>query len=258
MAGVARVEAGVVQVASSELPTRGERVAHRRRYVADELLVRFRPGVGDQEVRAAHGQVGGRVARVIPRIGVHVVKLPPGADPDRALTSYRTFPGVQWAERNAYVYVSAAPNDPLYATHQWHYPLVRLPQAWDVVMRSPPDRGGGGYGRAVRPSGPAGPRGRRWDFVDGDADASDPGCPLVDPTEPSHGTHVAGTEPREHPSACSTSLESEGKRRATGWCAAGQASAGRTSLAFLPTHSPASTACQLRPAPRAALHPVLT
>ena len=193
VAGVARVEAGTAQVASSGLPTRGERVAGRRRYVADEILVRFRPGVADHEVQRAHGQVGGRVAGVIPRIGVHVVKLPAGADPERALASYRTFPGVQWAERNAYVYASAAPNDPLYATHQWHYPLVRLPEAWDVVTGSPlvvavvdtgvrfdhPDLQGVGAGG--------------WDFVDGDSDASDPGCPVVDPTEPSHGTHVAGT-----------------------------------------------------------------
>jgi len=193
VAGVARVEAGTVQVASSGLPTRGERVARRRRYVADEILVRFRPGVAEQEVRAAHAQVGGRVVRVIPRIGVHVVKLPAGTNPEGALASYRTSRWVQWAERNAYLYAAAAPNDPLYASHQWHYPLIRLPQAWDVVTGSPlivavvdtgvrfdhPDLEGLGVGG--------------WDFVDGDADASDPGCPVVDPTEPSHGTHVAGT-----------------------------------------------------------------
>jgi serine protease len=175
------------------MSTRAERRARKQRYVPDELLVRFRPGVAESDVRAAHAQVGGRVLRTIPRIGVQVVKLPPGVDPEAALAAYRSSPWVQSVERNAYVYAAATPNDPLFSTHQWHYPAIGLPSAWDVTKGSPVivavvDTG-------VRFDHPdlVGLSVPGWDFVDDDPDATDPGCPAVDPGEPSHGTHVAAT-----------------------------------------------------------------
>lgn len=195
VSGLAVAEAGTAQVASAaELPTRGERQAQaRRRFVPDELLVRFRPGAAGADVRAAHAQAGGRAVRTIPRIGVQVVKLAAGVDPDQALASYRASPWVAFAERNPYVYAAATPNDPMYATHQWHYPAVGLPSAWNVtkgsvVVVAVVDTG-------VRFDHPdlVGLSVPGWDFVDGDPDATDPGCPAVDPTEPSHGTHVAAT-----------------------------------------------------------------
>ncbi len=193
VSGTAVVQAGTAQaVTTAALPRRAERRA-KRRFVRDELLVRFRSGVAEPEVRAVHARTGGSVVRMIPRIGVQVVKLPPGTDPESALAAYRASPAVEFAERNAYVYAAAAPNDPLYATHQWHYPAIGLPAAWDVVKGSPVivavvDSG-------VRFDHPdlAGVGVAGWDFVDGDPDATDPGCPTVDPTDPSHGTHVAGT-----------------------------------------------------------------
>lgn len=95
-----------------------------------------------------------------------------------------------------------APNDPLYS-QQWHYPLINLPQAWDVntgsgtivvvldtgVMLSHPDL----QGQFV-----AG-----YDFVSDPANAGDGDGIDPDPTDPGdsglpgggrfHGTHIAGT-----------------------------------------------------------------
>lgn len=195
VAGTVVAQAGTAQSAAvAALRTRSERGARGRpRYVPGELLVALRPGVGEQQAVAIHAQAGGRVIRSIPQIGVHVVRLSAVVSPEAALSAYRASPWVRFVERNAYVYPTATPNDPLYATHQWHYPSVQLPAAWDATKGSPVivavvDTG-------VRFDHPdlAGLGVAGWDFVDHDPDATDPGCPSVDPDEPSHGTHVAGT-----------------------------------------------------------------
>ena len=195
VSGTVVAQAGMAQTATvAALPTRAERTARgRRRYVPGEVLVGLRPGVGEQQAAAVHAQARGRVVRSIPRIGVHVVRLGAGVSAEDVLSAYRASPWVRFAERNAYVYPTATPNDPLYGTHQWHYPAIQLPAAWDATKGSPVivavvDTG-------VRFDHPdlAGLGVPGWDFVDGDPDATDPGCPSVDPAEPSHGTHVAGT-----------------------------------------------------------------
>jgi serine protease len=47
------------------------------------------------------------------------------------------------------------PNDPLYS-QQWHYPLINLPQAWDVNTGSGAIVAGTGYWRNAQPPGFAG------------------------------------------------------------------------------------------------------
>lgn len=103
-----------------------------------------------------------------------------------------------------YVYNAfASANDPLFA-RQWHYPLIRLPEAWDQAV------GGSGATVAVLDTGVltshpdlqsnlvAG-----YDFIsdpnvsnDGDgidADPSDPGDSVVIGLSSFHGSHVLGT-----------------------------------------------------------------
>jgi len=114
-------------------------------------------------------------------------------------------PDYQWAGLNYRAQTQAVPNDPLYS-RQWHYPAIRLPQAWDVTT------GDSSVIVAVLDSGVFEHTdivanvdyGNGFDFVtdefdaaDGDGldpDASDPGeaFPFLEPYL-SHGTHVAGT-----------------------------------------------------------------
>lgn len=96
-------------------------------------------------------------------------------------------PGVRYAEPN-YIRRALAtePNDTFYGS-QWHYPLINLPEAWDITT------GDGDVVVAVVDSGVlsghpdlddqlvAG-----YDFVDDDTDPEDV-------EESFHGTHVAGT-----------------------------------------------------------------
>lgn len=109
---------------------------------------------------------------------------------------------VSRAEPNYRRYAFATPNDPFYSL-QWHYPNIRLPQAWDLstgqsvivavvdsgVVTALPDL------QANMLPG--------YDFVDDlataadgdgrDSDPTDPGSGLGPGSNSWHGTHVAGT-----------------------------------------------------------------
>lgn len=106
-------------------------------------------------------------------------------------------PGVRYVERNTLIYAQRQPNDPHYP-YQWHYPLMRLPEAWDLTT------GGDYITGAVIDGGllASVDLNRTWpgfDFVD---DGDDGDSWDGDPTDTaaltsvdgfSHGTHVAGT-----------------------------------------------------------------
>jgi hypothetical protein len=161
-------------------------------YVPDQVLVKFRPTAQAQSVEALHQAAGGRVVRVIRQLGVHVVKLNPGISAASALAVYRASGLVEYAEQDVYRYAQATPNDTYYGL-QWHYPKIGLPAAWDVTT-------GGPVIVAVVDSGIrfdhpdlAGVTVPGYDFFANDPDPTDPGCPMVNASKPSHGTHVAGT-----------------------------------------------------------------
>lgn len=119
-----------------------------------------------------------------------------------ALKKLRLDPAVEYAEPNYIRQPLGLPQDPKYP-QQWHYPLINLPQAWDIntgsstvvialvdtgVLLNHPDL----QGRFV--SG--------YDFVsnldsalDGDgidSNADDPGDQIFNGSSSFHGTHVAG------------------------------------------------------------------
>lgn len=119
------------------------------------------------------------------------------------IKSLRADPRIQYAEPNYKVKTLAEPNDQGYSA-QWHYPLIGLPQAWDIttgsanvivavvdtgILSNHPDMAGqlvGGY-----------------DFVSdiensGDGDGIDPnpedtGGSVGGNSGSFHGTHVSGT-----------------------------------------------------------------
>ncbi len=192
--GTVTVASGTVQSLQAGLPRR-ERVKSLQglpRYVPDQLLVKFRPGVQAQSVGSLHQAAGGRVVRVVPQLGVHVVKLNPGVTAASALAAYRASPLVQYAEQDAYAYAFATPDDPGYPL-QWHYPKIGLPAAWDVTTGAPVIVAVVDTGIRFDHPDLAGVTVAGYDFFDNDPDPTDPGCPTVDPDDASHGTHVAGT-----------------------------------------------------------------
>lgn len=193
--GTVAVQAGTVQ--SLAIPQTPPHTSGPRRtrglpvYVPDQVVVRFRPITRAQDAEGLHRSVGSRVVRTIPQLGVHVVKVDPGQVPS-ALAAYRASPLVQYAEQDAYAYALAIPNDPYYSL-QWHYPKIGLPAAWDITTGGPVIVAVVDTGIRFDHPDLAGVTVPGYDFFDNDPDPTDPGCPVVDPTEPSHGTHVAGT-----------------------------------------------------------------
>src|SRR5574341_851824 len=71
------------------------------KYVPDELLVRFAPGVPPHVEASAHAAVGASVVKAFSLVdNLQLVKLAPGMDVKRVLQHYRQHPDVLYAEPN--------------------------------------------------------------------------------------------------------------------------------------------------------------
>jgi serine protease len=119
-----------------------------------------------------------------------------------ALAKKATLAAINWLRQQADVefaepnYIRRAffePNDKLYDV-QWHYPLINLPQAWDIVRtRTLTETRVAVIDTGIRPHADLDDAViGGYDFVDNDTDATDPGSTLSGSSN-FHGTHVSGT-----------------------------------------------------------------
>jgi subtilisin family serine protease len=107
-----------------------------RKAVANRLLVGLRSTVRTAHLSALRLATKGQVSKVIAGGRVLVVDLPAGSDPTAVRAQCLSQAGVAFAEPDLMVYPALVPNDPHYA-EQYHLPLVRAPEAWDVTTGSP-------------------------------------------------------------------------------------------------------------------------
>ncbi len=133
------------------------------------------------------------------RTGLYLLRITTGEPVEAAVSRFRAHPLVEFAEPNYLWYADAAvmqpafsaPNDPGYPS-QWHYASINLPAAWEVttgsalVVVAVIDTG-----ILSRHEDLAGVMAAGYDFVDGDTNPEDSGCPEA--ATPSHGTHLSGT-----------------------------------------------------------------
>lgn len=168
-----------------------------RDFVAGELLIAWEAGAAPAGLEGA--SVAGKPAPAPAGPSRLVWERPPAMDAGdlaRATlaqaAAWGRQPGVRYAEVNRIVRPCAVPDDPLYNL-QWHYPLCQLPEAWDLTTGSADvvvavlDTGSAPHSDLL-PNQVAG-----YDFVDHDADPTDPGNGWGNGTSSFHGTHVAGT-----------------------------------------------------------------
>jgi len=122
--------------------------------------------------------------RVIPAIGVHVIRIPDGAPQARLIDAYRRDPFVEFVEPDLPCHPALIPNDEYYS-FQWHLPAIHAPEAWDETI------GDGGVHIAVLDTGLntdhpelAGQFVPGWNIFDDNDNTAD---------VTGHGTRVAGT-----------------------------------------------------------------
>jgi len=170
------------------------------RFVAGEIIVRFKSGVSLQSVETLSvGGVALQRLRPLSLANTHLYRANLDAsDTLSAVTALLSRSDVEYAEPNYILEPFLTPNDPRYG-EQWHYAVINLPQAWDGETGSDSVR------VAVIDSGIfsahtdlAGKLLPGYDFVSdssvsGDGDGRDPNPEDTGLNSDFHGTHVAGT-----------------------------------------------------------------
>lgn len=151
--------------------------------VPGRVLVKPGDQADEAAVQGSLRAAGAREIGRVPQIGVRILQVPAEAEA-RVIAALSRNPNFEFAEPDYIASIVLAPNDPYYATYQWHLPKVSAPTAWDATT------GSDGVTLAVVDSGVqathpdlAGRVLAGYDFVNGDFDPAD---------DNGHGTAVAG------------------------------------------------------------------
>jgi len=152
-------------------------------FVPGRVLVRPSSGADETVVQGLLSDVGAREIGRIAQIGVRIMQVPENAEA-RVIAALSRNPNFEFAEPDYIANIILTPNDPYYASYQWHLPKVAAPAAWNTTT------GSTGVTVAVVDSGVqanhpdlAGRVLAGYDFANNDADPSD---------DNGHGTAVAG------------------------------------------------------------------
>ncbi len=147
------------------------------------ILVETRAGLADAELKKVLSPHGGRLARGMRNIQMHVVEIPISADERTTVELLRKNPLIKSAEVDRLVAPDQVGNDTYY-TSAWHLPKIQAPTAWDSSLAT-------GVTIAILDSGVDGTHpdlsGKMvpgWNFYDKNANTAD---------VYGHGTKVAGS-----------------------------------------------------------------
>ncbi len=113
----------------SRLPPTAE---GRPPFKAGQILVRLTPGASET---AFLGDTGLTVADRVEALRTLVLAVPEGQEAGVAEALSRR-PDVAYAELNRMRYILRTPNDPGYASYQWHLPYIHAPEAWNTSTGS--------------------------------------------------------------------------------------------------------------------------
>lgn len=167
------------QSASDRVP----RSSTTPRYDPTRIVVRFKPRATQAEIKTALDEAGVELERRLTRIGLYVVKVAPDRQ-EEAIRSLHSSAAVAGAERDVIAELLAVQPDDEAWGGQWGLRMVGIPRAWEVTTGSRTlvvavvDTGVDSSHPDLEGATVAG-----YDFVNGDADASD---------DHGHGTAVAG------------------------------------------------------------------
>jgi subtilisin family serine protease len=145
--------------------------------------VQPRPGLSPAELDKIIKPHGGRRGQVIKQINVHIIELPPQANPRAIAEALNKSRHLKFAEVDGAVEPGFYPNDSYYS-YAWHLPKIGAPIAWDYTQGNPVtiailDTGVDTAHPDLQPQLVPG-----WNFYDNNSNVSD---------VHGHGTAVAGT-----------------------------------------------------------------
>jgi subtilisin family serine protease len=164
-------------------------VSHRAfaQHVPHRLLVKFTPATNSAAMRSILAYHSAQDTGEIPRIGVHILRLPDAANEEQVATAFRRHANVEFAEVDklfqAARATSVTPSDPLYSG-QWYLRHISAPAAWSITTGSPAftvavlDSGCDPTHPDLQPKYVSG-----WNFIDNNTNTADIST---------HGTTVAG------------------------------------------------------------------
>lgn len=158
------------------------------KYVPNEILVKFKPGLSDKELDNINSKCEASVLYTSPYAGFKTLKVPKTKTVEEMIDIYSKNPNVEYAVPNYVMYAAMVPNDPYYEPYQWNFKPpngINVTDAWDIST-------GTGVIVAVIDTGIASNAPdlsetnfvQGYDFINYDNDPAD---------DNGHGTHVAGT-----------------------------------------------------------------
>src|SRR5260221_317507 len=174
----------IATIAVLGTPASAQRPQAPQPFVPGRLLVQFKPEATAEQVRNLLASANSQDTATLPRIGVHILQLPPQVSETALAHAFALRPEVAFAEVDRIRKPDMTPNDPNYPS-EWHLPKISAPSAWDMTTGSSSivvailDTGVDGTHPDLAPQMVAG-----WNFYDNNSDTSD---------VYGHGTAVAGT-----------------------------------------------------------------
>lgn len=111
-----------------------------RRYVPNEIIVKFKDGLSEEHINQINRRHATSVVYTSPFAGFKRIRVPSGKTAEQMVGLYNSEPDVEYAELNYYAYASFVPDDPLYS-RQWHFndPCagINIESAWDITAGEP-------------------------------------------------------------------------------------------------------------------------
>src|SRR6058998_985794 len=133
------VTASGVKIASGQAPGPGLPA----KYVSDQILVRFAPGVPASARAAAHAAIGASVVKSFEALdGLDLVKLPQRLKVEEAINLYRRLAIVSYAEPDFIVEALVVPDDPQFGSlwglnnNNGTDADIDAPEAWNITTGS--------------------------------------------------------------------------------------------------------------------------
>ena len=99
---------------------------------ATSILVSFETGASPAAIEALLRNNAAEQVDALPALGIRILRVPPGKDPETFAQIFAKNPLVRFAEPNQLVEPGVVPNDPNYG-NAWHLPKIEAPAAWDIA-----------------------------------------------------------------------------------------------------------------------------